>query len=277
MKTGEIVGEFCGSPIRSYNLLELELEDDFDRQDIVHLSILFNSKNTAEVLPGELICSDNITRRYTADKQRLTTMFNDALYIYSRSESPNDGYCFVYHNDGTVSRESFLGNSVVSHQSTPEELCACLNGIFKHEVLTEGNDKVLTAKNKQGELVYSFRYVGGLPRDYSDTSVVEEFVAPSKLVLREPVETKEWWDEYSNDYVPTSSVTRSTIGGTALFEDGFPDVQCEPKPSTETKCEWYPDHENRCGKTVTHAGDKSLASVCDECFALREARTKEEQ
>ena len=62
-RIGEAVGTFCGSPI--VKLDELGMEVDRQRDAV---NIIANSSGTsipAEVMPGEMICADNVIRRTT--------------------------------------------------------------------------------------------------------------------------------------------------------------------------------------------------------------------
>ena len=65
---GESIGEFCGVPIRTYNNFDLELDVALDVQRTVLRNQAMgcsDTPNTAEILPGEVLCSDNIIRRVT--------------------------------------------------------------------------------------------------------------------------------------------------------------------------------------------------------------------
>ena len=64
----EQVGEFCGTPIRLYDPFDLELDDALDVQNVRLRNQAMgcsDSPSTAEVLPGEVVCPDNIIRRKT--------------------------------------------------------------------------------------------------------------------------------------------------------------------------------------------------------------------
>jgi hypothetical protein len=187
-------------------------------------------------------------------------------------------------------------------QSTPEEMCAWLNAqekcSFTYEVKAEGEDKILLAKDAGGTLLYAFRYVGGLPGTYigggeirpfeppqtergagTDSRVVECIVPAPERPYREPVDLKEWADEWKSNYAPTSHLERLTVGGTVLFDELREEldlrnaaVEVEITPAQPQECEWYPDGETLCGKPLTHARTAKLAGTCDTCFAAREAR-----
>lgn len=61
----ESVGEFCGSPILELFLEEMEQDQIVETDRTVKINQRMKPVSTVEVLPGELICDDNIVRRMT--------------------------------------------------------------------------------------------------------------------------------------------------------------------------------------------------------------------
>lgn len=57
------VGSFCGSPIREMYTHEMELDQVVEVARQIEINRKLNPPSTVEVLPGELICDDNIVRR----------------------------------------------------------------------------------------------------------------------------------------------------------------------------------------------------------------------
>ena len=240
---GEPVGDFCGIPTLSYNELDLELDAAIDAQKTILRNRAMgcnDAPSTAEILPGEMLCTDNLIRRETASEVTGHGKYS-AGNAYG-SEKLAD-LCALY--SVMTSAENLRG---FKSQSTPEELCAWLNDMpkrsFMLSVMTEGDDKIVHATSKAGILLYSFRYVGGLPGTYiggdevrpfeppqtkqrstSDSRVVECVVPKVEETPKEPVEMKayadvemkEYADEWISKYVPTSHVERITVGGTAFF------------------------------------------------------------
>jgi hypothetical protein len=67
---GEVVGNFCGSPIYSLSILKIDTDAARYRRNVgvsnkLPVTDLVPLESTAEVLPGETICTDNVTRRAT--------------------------------------------------------------------------------------------------------------------------------------------------------------------------------------------------------------------
>lgn len=296
---GEPIGhDFCGVPIRSYDRFDLELDHALavQRTVLCNQATGINFPNTAEILPGEVLCSDNIVRRVTTAEAIGYDVYKEtepATYI-----TGNGGFAYSPEENRWTREGGNVG------QSTPEEMCAWLNAqekcSFTYEVKTEGEDKILLAKDAGDTLLYAFRYVGGLPGTYigggeirsfeppqiergagTDSRVVECIVPAPERPYREPVDLKEWADEWKSNYAPTSHLERLTIGGTAMFdlddlrkEIDLSKVAAEPE-ITLTKsqtCEWYPDGEKICGELITHPHTPQQVGTCDACFAAREAR-----
>lgn len=301
---GAQVGEFHGVPVNTYDPFDLELDEALSTQRTVlsNQASGVEAPSAVEILPGEVLCSDNIVRRETTAE----AMGYDAFVL----ERPVANY--FTGQAGTYNPES--GQWEYAHegehrQSTPEEMCEFLNnGRLKdgnpynvekyiHEVVTDGDDKLLKVYYADGHPLYGFRYVGGLPGTYiggdevrlqtspqtklaanSYSRVVEFYVPAKPEKAREVAPLVEYEDEGLGNYVPTSNVSRITIGGTALFDPLEAEVDSEnyklaesPAPAPQT-CEWYPDGENLCGEPVTNAATKTLAGVCDSCYALRQQR-----
>ena len=157
-----VVGEFCGTPIVTLDETGIRVDELRDTRRRVFLGKSSKSPSTAEVLPGEVICSDNLIRRVTTAE--VTKQGRYAEGKAYGSEKLAD-LCALHAIMG--SSENLRGHR---SQSTPEELCAWLNAqekcSFKHEVVIEGRDKILRATDKKGTLVYAFRYIDGLPGSY---------------------------------------------------------------------------------------------------------------
>ena len=69
----EPLGFFCGSPVFALDKRGMDVDALVDVKRIVDMQI--DAPNTAEVLPGETICADNIIRRTTTAEHR-----GDAFY-----------------------------------------------------------------------------------------------------------------------------------------------------------------------------------------------------
>ena len=232
---GEQVGEFCGVPIRSYNNFDLELDVALDVQRTVLRNQAMgcsDTPNTAEILPGEVLCSDNIIRRETTAEAIGYDTFKEHNPV-KMLVGAGDGLLYDPEENQWYMKEKKL------RQSTPEELCAWLNALpkrsFKSEVEVQQSDKNLVTKDVNGKPLYSFRYFDGNPGTYqggeeirlfdppqrnlginSPTRVVQYFDNGNAIkVSTEPV--KEYADEWISKYVPTSHVERITVGGTAFF------------------------------------------------------------
>ena len=309
---GEQVGNFCDVPILTYDNFELELDVAVDSMRTVEGNKAMGCSdipNTAEVLPGQIICADNIVRRVTAAEAIGYDIFKEK----------NPVKLLVGAGDGTLynaqENQQWYMKEKKLRQSTPEEMCAWLNDMpkrsFKSKVLLSGDDKLVHTEymtktmDEEGRVtikatpLYSFRYFEGTPGTYiggdevrpldppqfslgknSPTRVVQYFDT-GNVYKRTPVELKEWKDEYRCDerYTPTSNVSRATIGGTALFEDLKAAIEldkatAEPEIKLEQPqtCDWYPDGDTPCLNTLTHPRTKTLAGTCDACYAAREAR-----
>lgn len=304
---GETVGDFHGVPICSYDPFELELDVESD----VSATVLRNQTmgcsdipNTAEILPGEVLCTDNIVRRTTAAEAIGYDEFKERQPI-KILVGTGDGATYSPEDNQWHMKEK------KARQSTPEELCAWLNDLpnqnygrdskrsFKSEVVTEGDDKIIRTTDKAGNLLYATRYVGGVPGTYiggdesrlldtpqvtvgiNSPSHVVQYYDNGNAVKANPEPPKDYRDEWrqAERYTPTPNVSRSTIGGTALFDElktaiELDKVCAEPeiKLAQPQTCEWYPDSETRCINIPTHAATKEKAGTCDRCYAQREAR-----
>ena len=296
---GESTGDFCGVPILSYNNFDLELDVELDAQRTVLRNKALGCSdipNTAEILPGEILCADNIIRRVTAAEAVGYDEFKEKNPV-KMLVGLSDGRMYDSEENAWVTKDKKL------RQSTPEEMCAWLNAMpkrsFKSVVKVDGDNKVLSTFDVKGNLLYSFEYFGGNPgtyiggdetrllsrpqsqsKPYSPTLVVQCYDNGNSINSK-PVEFKEWPDEWACTYVPTSNVSRATIGGTALFDAlkeaiELDKVAAEPeiKLAQPQICEWYPDGEVRCTFVVTHAATKHIAATCDRCYAAREAKNR---
>ena len=220
---GEAVGAFCELPIRSYDNFALELDVALDIQSTVLRNRAMgcsDTPNTAEIMPGELLCADNIIRRVTTAEAVGYDEFKEKNPVKMLVGGEHSKW---YDNEWSTWRNknewTLLGTGdlirTMSGQSTPEEMCAWLNAqpksSFKSEVVTEGDDKSIRTTDAKGTLVYSFRYIGGLASD------VLQCFDDGRGLQHPPIELNEYADEWVSNYIPTSHVERSTIGGTALF------------------------------------------------------------
>jgi hypothetical protein len=194
MQRDGAVGSFCGSPIVALN--EFAMEVDEVRNLSNRLAVSSGTSVPAEILPGEERCADGIIRRITTAEAVGYDIFKDRQQM-------------EYDSEVRVSTAHKL------QPSTPEEMCAWLNAqpksSFKSEVVTEGDDKIIRTTDAKGTLVYAFRYIGGLASD-----VIQCF-DDGRGLQHPPIELKEYADEWTCTYIPTSHVERITVGGTALF------------------------------------------------------------
>jgi hypothetical protein len=64
LNQNDVLGNFCGQPIITLDTLGAEADDEAD----LHLRLMLSSHNSvpAEILPGEVLCKDNVIRRSTA-------------------------------------------------------------------------------------------------------------------------------------------------------------------------------------------------------------------
>src|ERR1035437_9573219 len=238
---GEAVGDFCGVPINSYSTFDLELDVALDAQRTALRNRAMGCSDvpsTAEILPGEVLCSDNIIRRETTAEAAGYDAFKEKnpveMLVGGESAKWYDNEWSTWRNKNEW---TLLGNGdlirTMSGQSTPEELCAWLNDIpkrsFTLEVKTEGTDKIIIAKDKDGNELYSFFYLDGIAGTYiggDETRPLDPLqhvcgsYSPSHVIQctdngnsfrREPVETKEYADEWVSKYTPTSHVERITV------------------------------------------------------------------
>jgi hypothetical protein len=287
--------DFCGTPIRSYDKFDLELDQALD----VQRTVLSNNASgiefpsTAEILPGETLCSDNVVRRMTTAEAIGYDAYMDKKEVAMLIGT--DGMMYDPETNQWGRADKLFG------QSTPEEMCAWLNAqekcSFIYTVVEQGEDKILRATDSKGVPLYAFRYVGGLPGTYigggeihpfeppqtergagTDSRVVECIVPTPERAYREPVVMQEWVDEGHSAYTPTLHLERLTVGGTALFDELREAIELD-KATVEVEvalaqpqvCEWYPDGEHLCTEKLTHARTRQQAGTCDACFAAREA------
>ena len=231
---GEAVGSFCGVPINSYDTFDLELDVALDSQSIILRNRAMGCSDipsTAEILPGEVLCADNIIRRETTTEATGKGMYTEGTAYGSEKLAD-----LCVQSSVMTNADNLRGRK---GQSTPEELCAWLNAMpkrsFKSEAVTEGEDKTVRTTDAKGTPLHAFRYVGGLPGTYiggdearllappqtrvgidSPSRVIQYFDNGNAIkVSTEPI--KEYADEWACTYIPTSHVERITVGGTALF------------------------------------------------------------
>jgi len=230
---GEKVGSFCDVPIVQVDMFELDVDVAIDTQRTILANQAMGCSdipNTAEVLPGEVICSDNMIRRVTTAEVTGHGRYSEGKAYGSEKLAD---LCTLYAIMG--SSENKRGSK---GQSAPEELVAWLNAqpkcSFKHEVIVDGDDKIIQTTKAAGVLLFSFRYIGGAAGTY---------IGGDEVRLLEPVQIKvnphttsrviqyfdngnetkaviqpiEYADEFISHYIPTSHVDRITVGGTALF------------------------------------------------------------
>jgi hypothetical protein len=295
---GEQVGNFCDVPILTYDNFELELDVAVDSMRTVEGNKAMGCSdipNTAEILPGELLCPDNMVRRETTAEVTGKGLYAEGIAYGSEKLADLCARFSVM-----TSANNLRGKK---GQSTPEEMCAWLNEQPKRRFLsrveTDGADKLFITDDLLGNRLYAFRYFEGTPGTYiggdevrpldppqfslgknSPTRVIQYFDT-GNAYKHTPVELKEWKDEFrcNERYTPTSNVSRSTIGGTALFDELKEAIELDKatvEPMIELlqpqTCEWFPDGEFPCGAPITHAATKERAGTCDSCYAAREAR-----
>jgi hypothetical protein len=274
----------------------LELDVAVDAMKIVERNKAMGCSdipNTAEVLPGQVICADNIIRRETTAEAKGYDTFK-AQNPVKMLVGVGDGRTYNAEENQWETKEK------KQRQSTPEELSAWLNDMpkrsFKTRVEVDGDDKLLIAEDAEG-ILYAFRYLEGLPGTYiggdetrpldppqltvgkNSPSRVVQYFDRGNACTHIAVEPKEYADEFVSRYVPTSHFERLTVGGTALFDElreaiALDKATAEPeiKLAQPQVCEWYPDGETRCTYAPTHAATKTNGAVCDRCYAAREAR-----
>jgi hypothetical protein len=251
---GEQVGDFCGVPICTMDMLDLEVDELLDAQRVVFANQLSEEKLgpapfLAEVLPGEEICTDNRIRRSTAGKATLYPLLG-------RKETLPT---FTFAEDGTLMRlEQNKVEKIYNTETSTWE--AIINAKPSVTPKSSPVSKFVTLAKPQPELTVA---------DY----------------IRMTQEDKTWKDSAAKQaaesnlcYVPVSSITRIIVGGTALLEAKEMQEEVQEKVTKQDaevalECEWYPDGETLCGKPTTHPRTAKLASVCDACYNLREQRS----
>ena len=231
---GESIGEFCGVPIRTYNNFDLELDVALDVQRTVLRNQAMgcsDTPNTAEILPGEVLCADNLIRRETASEVAGKGRYAEGIAYGSEKLADLCAQFSIMTSTGNLRGRK--------GQSTPEELCTWLNALpkrsFKSEVEVQQSDKNLVTKDVNGKPLYSFRYFDGNPGTYQGGEEIRLFDPPQRnLGINSPTRViqyfdngnaikastepvKEYADEWVSNYVPTSHVERITVGGTAFF------------------------------------------------------------
>ena len=232
---GEAIGSFCGVPINSYSNFAMELDVALDVQSTVLRNRAMGCSdipNTAEIMPGELLCADNIIRRVTTAEAAGYDEFKEKNPV-KMLVGANDGREYSTEDSQWYMKEKKL------RQSTPEELAAWLNNLpkrsFKSEAVATGGDVLIHTADAKGNPLHAFRYMGGLPGTYiggdearllappqtrvginSPSRVIQYLDNGNAIkVSTEPI--KEYADEWVCTYIPTSHVERTTVGGTALF------------------------------------------------------------
>lgn len=284
---GEAIGSFCDVPIRAYDNFELEVDLALASQ----WSVLIGGASVpAEILPGELLCSDNIIRRVTTAEATGYDTFKEKNPV-KMLVGANDGREYNTEDSQWYMKEQKL------RQSTPEELSAWLNDMpkrtFSLAVQRTGMNKEIRAVEAEDKMLYAFRYLEGTPETYIGGDEVRPFdppqfkrgdYSPSHVVQyfdngndihRKPVDFKEYRDELESKYIPTSHLERLTVGGTALFDELKAEIAAlepEIKLAQPQTCDWYPDGDTPCLNPITHPRTKTLAGTCDSCYAEREAR-----
>ena len=248
---GEVLGDFHGVPVQAYDTFDLELDEALDVQQTVLCNQVMGCSdvpNTAEVLPGEVLCADNMIRR--------TTTAEASGYDEFKEKNPVKmlvGMDLMYDSEDRVWRNPNewvrLGNGDLirkQHGQMPaEKLCAWLNDpnnmkkrSFKSRIEVEGDDKLVITDDAKGNPVHAFRYIGGTPGTYiggdetrlleppqdkcaahSPSHVIQYFDNGNAVKKNENYVYREYADEFICTYVPTSHVERITVGGTALFTE----------------------------------------------------------
>jgi hypothetical protein len=107
---GSVIGQFNGEPVRSYDAAASDERDIHDAFLRAQCSSGFSIP--AEVLPGELICEDNIIRRETAAAERevigIEEMLTSSGSKVSRTsleeaqQMSDDGACIVWRPEGSA-------------------------------------------------------------------------------------------------------------------------------------------------------------------------------
>jgi hypothetical protein len=206
---GEAVGSFCGVPINSYNTFDLELDVALEAQRTVLRNQAMgcsDAPSTAEILPGEMLCADNIIRRVTTAEAAGYDTFKEKNPVKLLVTGGNYDSENSRHNNPRC----VVGASK-PRQSTPEELCAWINGEdeqpgfydklpqfggISHEVLAEGDDKIVRANDAKSHLLYAFRYVGGLPGTCIGGDVTRPFDVPQFTVgIHSPSHVVQYFDK----------------------------------------------------------------------------------
>lgn len=195
---GEQIGSFCGVPILTFNNFDLELDVALDSQRTVLSNKAMGCSdipNTAEILPGEVLCSDNIVRRITTAEAVGYDAFKEKQPVKMLVGGDKGDYYDSEFNCWRSRNEwKRLGNGdlvrIMSGQSTPEELCVWLNVTFnetvpsyaqrsfKSRVEVDGADKLLITDDNNGLQVHAFRYVDGTPSTYIGGDEVRPFDPP---------------------------------------------------------------------------------------------------
>ena len=185
---GEVLGDFHGVPVQAYDTFDLELDEALDVQQTVLCNQVMGCSdvpNTAEVLPGEVLCADNMIRR--------TTTAEASGYDEFKEKNPVKmlvGMDLMYDSEDRVWRNPNewvrLGNGDLirkQHGQMPaEKLCAWLNDpnnmkkrSFKSRIEVEGDDKLVITDDAKGNPVHAFRYIGGTPESNCMAIVFEAF------------------------------------------------------------------------------------------------------
>jgi len=230
---GEQVGNFCDVPILAMDMFELDVDVALDSQRTVLINKAMGcseTPNTAEVLPGETICPDNIIRRTTTaeaidydkymERKPVAMIVGAGRMVYD----PNNNQWG--RPDGVVG------------QSTPEQLMEWLNALqkrsFKSHVEVDGEDKIFVTEDAKGQTVYAFRYFDSVAGTYIGGDEIRLLERPQTKVnehtttrvlqykdngnaIKAVTQPVEYADEFISHYNPTSHVDRITTGGTALF------------------------------------------------------------
>jgi hypothetical protein len=110
---GDIVGVFCGSPIRT---LDKRAVDAMEARDIQRTVLQkLDGPNTAELLPGQEICSDNIIRRSTTAEARGEEFYSfvdpqgmQRVSLGVAKLKSGDGAVVWYRPDGVVGEGEYF-------------------------------------------------------------------------------------------------------------------------------------------------------------------------
>lgn len=78
----KVIGHFCGSPIRELYMREVELDDLVDVNRTIEANRKTPSTFTADLLPGEIVCTDGIVRRDTTSE----AVGYDEFHAYEQPE-----------------------------------------------------------------------------------------------------------------------------------------------------------------------------------------------